>query len=59
MKYFLLFAGEKEVRGSLHGRVRELFPPPKGRALRKKVSTKSLKIIIVRHPFDRLLSAYR
>ena len=59
MKYFLLLAGEREVEGSLHGRVRELFGSPKGRNLRNTVVRKSLKILIVRHPFERILSAYR
>ncbi|KAK7078753.1 hypothetical protein SK128_004287 [Halocaridina rubra] len=59
VKNLLLLAGEKYVTDSLHRRVRELYPKPDNPRERNSVLEESMKIIIVRHPLDRLLSAYR
>ena len=45
--------------GNLHKRITDLFPPPATFKLRKKIFAESLKFLIVRHPFERLVSAYR
>ncbi|ROT61718.1 putative carbohydrate sulfotransferase 11 [Penaeus vannamei] len=53
-------AGEEEVRfGATHNRVFELYPGPEDEAERSRVMQESVRVIIVRHPFVRLLSAYR
>jgi len=45
--------------GNLHTKITNLFPPPATFKLRKKIFSESVKFIIVRHPFERLVSAYR
>lgn len=59
VKNLLLLAGEKYLDKSLHGRVRELYPKPSHPSERDHILASSMKVIIVRHPLDRLLSAYR
>ncbi|XP_066985559.1 carbohydrate sulfotransferase 10-like [Macrobrachium rosenbergii] len=58
-KNLLLLAGEKVLNKSFHGRVRELYSRPDDPTEEKQVLDSSMKMIIVRHPLDRLLSAYR
>jgi len=38
---------------------RKLFPPPKGKKKQLKTLNESTKFIVVRHPFDRIMSAYK
>jgi len=45
--------------GNLHTKITNLFPPPATFKLRKQIFSESIKFIIVRHPFERLVSAYR
>ncbi|XP_063597684.1 carbohydrate sulfotransferase 10-like [Penaeus indicus] len=45
--------------GATHNRVFELYPGPEDDAERSRVMQESVRVIIVRHPFARLLSAYR
>jgi len=45
--------------GNLHTKITNLFPPPATFKLRKQIFAESIKFIIVRHPFERLVSAYR
>lgn len=45
--------------GNLHTKITNLFPPPATFKLRKQIYSESVKFIIVRHPFERLVSAYR
>ncbi|XP_047485548.1 carbohydrate sulfotransferase 11-like [Penaeus chinensis] len=59
VKNLLLLAKERFVDMSLHGRVRELYPPPETESEKKKVLEENMKLMIVRHPLERLLSAYR
>ena len=37
---------------------RSLFPPPRGRKQQRAALAVSTKFLVVRHPFDRILSAY-
>ncbi|XP_027225604.2 carbohydrate sulfotransferase 11 [Penaeus vannamei] len=59
VKNLLLLAKERFVDMSLHGRVRELYPAPETESEKKKVLEENMKLMIVRHPLERLLSAYR
>ncbi|CAL4076602.1 unnamed protein product, partial [Meganyctiphanes norvegica] len=59
VKNFLILAGEMKLKSSLHGEVDEVFAAPQSRKQRMLQLNKSLKMLIVRHPLDRLLSAYR
>jgi len=45
--------------GNLHKKSINLFPAPATFKLRKKIFAESTKFIVVRHPFERLVSAYR
>lgn len=59
MNNLLLLAGIKFANMSLHRRVRELYPPPEDPQERENLLQTSLRMLIVRHPLKRLLSAYR
>jgi len=50
---------ETHKSGNLHKEITELFPPPTVFKLRKKIFSESLKFMVVRHPFERVVSAYR
>ncbi|KAK7086088.1 hypothetical protein SK128_002457 [Halocaridina rubra] len=45
--------------GASQDKVYELYPPPRGRDEFVHTYRHSLRVIVVRHPFTRLLSAYR
>ncbi|XP_068204141.1 carbohydrate sulfotransferase 11-like [Palaemon carinicauda] len=47
------------VFGARHDIAFDYYPPPSSAAEKARVLKKSLRMIIVRHPFTRLLSAYR
>jgi len=38
---------------------RKMFPPPKGKKEQKKELSQSTKFLVVRHPFDRIISAFK
>ncbi|XP_066959686.1 carbohydrate sulfotransferase 11-like [Macrobrachium rosenbergii] len=60
VKNLLLIAGETKIaQKSLHARVRQLFGQPEDPTVRDKVVQEFQKMLIVRHPLERLLSAYR
>ncbi|XP_071552578.1 carbohydrate sulfotransferase 10-like [Panulirus ornatus] len=45
--------------GATQRKASELYPPPRDLEDRARVFKNSLRVIIVRHPFSRLISAYR
>jgi len=45
--------------GNLHTKITNLFPAPASHKLRKRIFDESTKFIVVRHPFERFVSAYR
>ncbi|XP_045130164.1 carbohydrate sulfotransferase 10-like [Portunus trituberculatus] len=60
--YFLRLAHtniKKKRIGDLHTLMSDKYPPPKTNKERHALFPKSLRFITVRHPFTRLLSAYR
>lgn len=38
---------------------RKMFPPPKGKRKQRDELARSTKFLVVRHPFDRIISAYK
>ncbi|KAK7068880.1 hypothetical protein SK128_013591 [Halocaridina rubra] len=60
VKNLLMIAGESKIHArSLHARARQLFGPPNDPRVRDKLLRESQRMMIVRHPLERLLSAYR
>ncbi|XP_071516745.1 carbohydrate sulfotransferase 11-like [Panulirus ornatus] len=59
VKHFLLLQGETEPDMGLHKRARQLYRPPNNPRKKKELLEFSRKMMIVRHPLERLLSAYR
>ncbi|XP_068246403.1 carbohydrate sulfotransferase 10-like isoform X2 [Palaemon carinicauda] len=59
MTNLLLLAGIKSTNSSLHKQVRKLYPPPEDLEERQRLLDTSMRMLIVRHPLERLLSAYR
>ena len=60
MNYFKLSNSTSNPKeGNLHSKITNLFPPPATFKLRKQIYSESVKFIVVRHPFERLVSAYR
>ena len=60
LNYFKLSNSSSSPKeGNLHTKITNLFPPPATFKLRKQIYSESVKFIIVRHPFERLVSAYR
>jgi len=47
-----------KLHGASESVSRGLFPPPEKRSEQKKVLKESTKFLVVRHPFDRIISAY-
>ncbi|XP_069949872.1 carbohydrate sulfotransferase 14-like isoform X2 [Cherax quadricarinatus] len=59
VKNLLLLGGQQVVEGSLHAQARNLFHLSTSPKFRQDVLKTSKKMLIVRHPLERLLSAYR
>merc|ERR1711997_1365874 len=60
LNYFKLSNSSSSPKeGNLHTKITNLFPPPATFKLRKQIFSESVKFIIARHPFERLVSAYR
>jgi len=60
MNFFKLSNSTRNPKsGNLHTKITNMFPPPATFKLRKKIFDESTKMIIVRHPFERVVSAYR
>ena len=47
-----------KLHGASESVSRGMFPPPKSRKLQKKLLKESTKFLVVRHPFDRIISAF-
>ena len=47
-----------KLHGASESVSRGMFPPPKSRKLQKQLLKESTKFLVVRHPFDRIISAY-
>ncbi|XP_050740418.1 carbohydrate sulfotransferase 11-like isoform X3 [Eriocheir sinensis] len=59
VKNLLLASGTGVKKMSLHLQLRQLYPPPASAAEQERILKNSIRMIVVRHPFERLLSAYR
>lgn len=59
VKNLLLASGSGVKKMSLHLQLRQLYPPPASAAEQERILKNSIRMIVVRHPFERLLSAYR
>jgi len=46
-------------RGASESTARKMFPPPKGKKKQQQELDRSTKFLVVRHPFDRIVSAYK
>lgn len=55
----LRLAGETEIRSGVHKSVRRIYGPPNDTSVIRDALKTSMKMLIVRHPLERLLSAYR
>ena len=47
-----------KLHGASESTSRKLFPPPTGKTKQKKLLKTMTKFLVVRHPFDRIVSAY-
>ena len=47
-----------KLHGASESTSRKLFPPPAGKAKQMKLLKTMTKFMVVRHPFDRIISAY-
>ena len=47
-----------KLHGASESASRKLFPPPAGKTKQKKLLKTMTKFLVVRHPFDRIVSAY-
>jgi len=48
-----------KLHNASEGVSRKMFPPPKGKKKQEKELNRSTKFLVVRHPFDRIISAYK
>jgi len=55
----LKMKGVEMSEGNTHRKARELYPLPANSTLREEFLSGAMRLIIVRHPLDRILSAYR
>ncbi|XP_050711777.1 carbohydrate sulfotransferase 13-like isoform X1 [Eriocheir sinensis] len=58
-KNLLLASNNASGKANLHAELRELYPPPASATEQERMLNISMRLIVVRHPFERLLSAYR
>nr|XP_053629793.1 carbohydrate sulfotransferase 10-like [Cherax quadricarinatus] len=59
MKHLLQLSGKNKTIPGSHRSARRMYRQPRDPALREHLLRNALKMIIVRHPLERLLSAYR
>ncbi|XP_042203109.1 carbohydrate sulfotransferase 10-like [Homarus americanus] len=59
VKNLLLLAGKKKVDSGVHPLSRKIYAQPTDPAERERHLKNSMKMMIVRHPLERILSAYR